>query len=125
MAVNGLSVLGVPSSAGAPHAGQDGAPRALRAAGFVQRLSSRVADLRDEGDLPTEVFKVDPAHPTRRNLPAVVRVARATADATERILGSGRAVLALGGDCTITLGVVAGAQRIHRDVWPGVLRRRC
>ena len=116
MAVNGLSVLGVPSSAGAHHAGQDGAPRALRTGGLLQQLRSRVADLRDEGDLPTEVFKVDPAHPTHRNLPAVVGVARAAADATERILRSGRTVLVLGGDCTITLGVVAGAQRVHRDV---------
>jgi len=116
VAVNGLSVLGVPSSAGAHHAGQDGAPGALRAGGLVQRLSGRVADIRDEGDLPVEVFQVDRAHPTHRSLPVVVRVARAAAEATERILRSGRVVLALGGDCTITLGVVAGAQRVHRDV---------
>src|SRR5918999_4439591 len=56
---------------------------------------------------------------TARNLAAVVRVARAVADAVAGALAEGALPLVLGGDCTITLGVVAGAQR--RDPTVGLL----
>jgi arginase len=115
MDVSGLTVLGVPSSAGAHHAGQDGAPSALRAGGFVERLRAGGADVEDGGDLAGEVFVVDHENPTQRNLQAVVRVARTVADATTRVLRSGRIPLLIGGDCTITLGVVAGVQRIYPE----------
>jgi arginase len=111
-----FTVVGVPSSAGAHHAGQEAAPAALRAAGLVERLSASGADVVDEGDVAGEVFAVDHENLAQRNLAAVVRVARATADATERVLLNGRVALMLGGDCTITLGVVAGAQRVHPNV---------
>ncbi len=110
-----LTVLGVPTSAGAHHAGQDRAPAALRAAGLVDRIRAGGVDIQDEGDLPGEVFSVDHANPTHRNLPAVVRVARTVADATERVLRSSRVPLVVGGDCTISVGVVAGAQRVHPE----------
>ncbi len=110
---SGLTVLGVPTSAGAHHAGQDGVPGALRATGLVERLRAGGVDVEDGGDLAGEVFTVDNANPTHQSLPAVVRVARIVADATAAVLRSGRVPLLLGGDCTITLGVVAGAQRVH------------
>jgi arginase len=47
---------------------------------------------------------------------AVVRVAQGVADAVERQARVGRMPIVLGGDCTITLGVVAGLQRVHDDV---------
>jgi arginase len=115
MAVSGLTVLGVPTSAGAHHAGQDAAPAALRAGGFVERLRASGTDVEDGGDLAGEVFAVDNANSSSRNLPAVVRVARGVADATARVLRSGRTPLLMGGDCTITLGVVAGVQRVYPD----------
>ena len=111
----GLTVLGVPSSAGAHHAGQDGAPSALRAAGFVDQLRAGGADVDDAGDIAGEVFAVDNANPRHRGLPAVVRVARSVADETARVLLGGRIPLLLGGDCTITLGAVAGVQRVHPE----------
>lgn len=115
MAVPRLSVLGVPTSAGAHHAGQDRAPSAVRAGGLVELLVARGLDVDDEGDLAGEVFAVDVAGSRHRNLAAVVRVARIVADATERVVRSGRLPLLLGGDCTITLGVVAGVQRVHPE----------
>lgn len=111
-----FTILGVPSSAGAHYAGQENAPGELRAAGLVNALSARGAEVLDVGDLPVEHFVVDHSHPRHRNLGAVVGVARAAANAVEAIVTSGRVALVLGGDCTITLGVVAGAQRIHPDV---------
>jgi arginase len=113
------AVLGVPTSAGTHHAGQDRAPAALRAHGFVNRLRELGVDVCDEGDVAGEVFHADPGNPTARNLPAVVRVARRVADAVAGCVADGQVPILLGGDCTITLGAVAGVQRVHADA--GVL----
>jgi arginase len=103
--------IGVASSAGTHHAGQDQAPAALRAAGFLDRLRAEGVMVEDRGDLLHEVFVADEMASTARNLAAVVSVARAVADAVAGTLADGALPLILGGDCTITLGVVAGAQR--------------
>jgi arginase len=106
-----LAIIGVPSSAGAHHAGQDLAPAALRAHGFAERLAAAGAQVEDTGDVAGEVFAVDHDDPACRNLGAVLRVARAVADAVARVRRAGSVAVVLGGDCTITLGVVAGVQR--------------
>jgi arginase len=107
----GLGIIGVPTSAGSHHAGQDRAPAALREAGFVSRLGAAGLDVADLGDVPGVVFTPDAADATARNLPAVVQVAGAVADAVAAALAGGRLPVVLGGDCTITLGVLAGVQR--------------
>jgi arginase len=110
------TMIGVPTAAGAHHAGQDRAPGALRQAGLVDRLLAAGVSLADDGDLPGASFAVDREHPDARNVPAVVRVAREVADAVTGIVRGGGKPLVVGGDCTITLGVVAGVRR----VFPGV-----
>lgn len=110
------TIIGVPTSAGAHHAGQDRAPGALRAAGLAERLRAVGAEVRDAGDLPGALFQVDHEHPRARNLSSVVAVARAVADAVSGEVLAGQRPLVIGGDCTITLGVVAGFRRVH----PGV-----
>ncbi len=109
-------LIGVPTSAGAHHAGQDRAPAALRAAGLIERLQAAGVRVTDAGDLPGSVFAVDHEHPTARNLAAVVTVARTVADAVAREVAAGRRPLVVGGDCTITLGAVAGFRRVHPNV---------
>ncbi len=113
-------IIGVPSSAGAHHAGQDRAPDALRAAGLLDRLRAAGDSARDAGNLPGAAFAVDRDHPGRRNLPAVARVAAEVADAVAAAVSDEAHPLQLplivGGDCTITLGVVAGFRRRHPDV---------
>lgn len=104
-------LIGVASSAGTHHAGQEHAPAALRAAGLVERLRVAGLTIEDRGDLLHELFTVDELHSTARNLTVVVRVARAVADAVAGVLAEGALPLVLGGDCTLTIGVVAGAQR--------------
>lgn len=106
-----VALIGVASSAGTHHAGQDQAPAALRAGGFVEQLRAGGVTVEDRGDLVHEVFVADEMGSTTRNLAAVVRVARAVADAVSEALAHHALPLILGGDCTITLGVVAGAQR--------------
>src|SRR6516162_989237 len=109
-------VIGVPSSAGAHHAGQDRAPDALRAAGLLDRLAAAGESVQDTGNLPEAPFAVDHDHPGGRNLPAVTRVAREVADAAAAAAGTGRLLLVVGGDCTITLGVISGFRRRYPDV---------
>ncbi|TWF79779.1 arginase [Pseudonocardia hierapolitana] len=106
-----MAVIGVASSAGTHHAGQDRAPAALRAGGLIERLRAAGVTVEDRGDLVHEVFVADDMGSNARNLAAVVRVARAVADAVGDALAGGALPLILGGDCTISLGVVAGAQR--------------
>jgi len=108
-------MIGVPSSAGAHHAGQERAPDALRAAGLAERLGAAGESVQDLGNLPGAAFAVDRDHPGSRNLPAVVRVAREVADAVADA-GTERLLLVVGGDCTITLGVISGLRRRHPDV---------
>ncbi|QIG42880.1 arginase family protein [Nocardioides anomalus] len=101
-----FAVLGVPTSAGAHHAGQDLAPAAFRAAGLVERLGAE-----DLGDVEGSVWVPDASDATARNLSAVAAVAGRVADAVERAARDDRVLVVLGGDCTLTLGVVAGLRR--------------
>jgi arginase len=109
-------IVGVPTSAGAHHAGQERAPAALRKAGLVKALRAAGESVTDAGDLPGALFAVDHQAAGARNLGAVARVAGQVADAVAARLETGRLPLVIGGDCTITLGVIAGFRRHHPDV---------
>jgi len=109
-----LALIGVPSSAGGRRTGQDVGPSALRAAGLMERLRSSGLDIRDLGDLPPARFRPDPEHPKQQNLPLVLNVAGQVAELVDQGVAGGRVLLVLGGDCTISLGVIAGLLR-HRS----------
>jgi arginase len=66
----------------------------------------------DSGDLPGSAFAVDHEHPRARNLAAVVKVAGQVADAVASAVQAGQRPLVLGGDCTVTIGVIAGFRRV-------------
>ena len=106
-----VTVIGTATSAGSHHAGQERAPAALRAAGFVTRLARAGLDVTDLGDVVTATFTPDTVTATARQLAEVVLVARAVADAVDGALAAGRLPVVLGGDCTISLGVLAGVLR--------------
>jgi arginase len=108
-------MIGVPTSAGAHHAGQELAPDALRAAGLPGRLRAAGVRLTDAGNLPGSVFRPDRGATGGRNLAAVAGVAREVSDAVAGVASDGRLPLVLGGDCTITVGAVAGLRRCHDD----------
>ncbi len=108
-----LAVIGVPSSAGAHGAGQEQAPSALRAAGLVDRLRSAGIEVHDDGDLSVERYRERPPEAGARSAKQVELVATNVADSVDAALGQKRIPLVLGGDCTITLGVLAGCARHH------------
>jgi arginase len=108
-------VLGAATSAGTHHAGQEQAPDALRASGFVEAIAAGGLRVTDIGNVAHEVFQVDTSSRAARNLSATARAARAVADAVERHAAPDAVLVVLGGDCTITLGVLAGMQRLEPD----------
>lgn len=109
MVINGrLSLIGVPSSAGAFAPGQETAPAALRAAGLADRLRGAGLEVVDEGDPEPWRWRPDPARPGAQNLETVAAVARQTARRVHAARDAGRFPLVLGGDCTIEIGTVLG-----------------
>jgi arginase len=111
-----LGLIGVPSSAGAHGPGQEKAPSTLRKAGFVGALRAAGVELEDLGDLPVVRFQPDPANRKRQNASRVVKVARQVADAVAGAVDRDLVPLVLGGDCTITVGVIAGLLRRQPDL---------
>jgi arginase len=107
--------VGAPSSAGAHHAGQELAPAALREAGLLTRLREAGVGIIDGGDLPVTAFQT--GVPPYRNLAAVVSAAAAVRDRVAQVLADGGTPLVTGGDCTLTLGVVAAFGRDVRLVY--------
>ena len=109
----GMELIGVPSAAGTHGPGQEDAPAWLRDAGLLTGLAARGVAVRDHGDLPRVPFRPDPDHPREQNLGLVTDVAREVAGRVAA-LGDGAGIpLILGGDCTITLGVLAGFLEHH------------
>jgi arginase len=104
-----ISVLGVPTSAGSHNPGQEKAPAAWRDAGLIGALRAAGLDVEDRGDLPAEPFR--PVEPVDglRDADRVAGIAASVAAAVAEIRAAGRVPLVLGGDCTITLGVLAGS----------------
>ena len=120
-----LTILGVPSSIGARNIGTEKAPAALRKAGLARRLEATGHDVADGGDQETCSYAPDedPAHRKMKNLAGVLSVVKSLAARVESVLRDGRVPLVVGGDCTIALGTMAAAVRVHREMGLAYLDR--
>ncbi len=110
------AVIGAPTSLGAFAPGQEQAPRALREAGLVERLS---AD--DLGDIPLRRWRPDPEHRSAQHPAEVAEAVREVAERVEAAVAAGLTPIVLGGDCTVGIGTVAGARPaglIYFDMHP-------
>jgi arginase len=114
-----LGMLGVPSSAAAHGPGQERAPAALRAAGLPRRLAEAGVAVADYGDLPVVRWRPDRGQRRPHNLDAVLGVLRETAARVGTILADGRLPLVLGGECTVTIAVLAAC--LDHGVDPALL----
>ena len=106
-----IGIIGVPSSAGARQTGQEQATRAYREASLIEHLRLAGHSVTDFGDLPEVPFRSDQQHPKAQNLQLVVEVAKRVADQVDAVVRDHDLPIVLGGDCTITLGVLAGLIR--------------
>lgn len=109
--LNRWCLVGAPSSAGAHTPGVEQAPAALREAGLLDALRRRGAEVDDHGDVPGFRWRPDVTRPRAQNAAAVARVAAAVAEAVGVAVDHGGTPLVMGGDCTVTIGLVAGYAR--------------
>ncbi|GAB7038688.1 MULTISPECIES: arginase family protein [Catenuloplanes] len=101
-------IVGVPSSAGAHTPGLEKGPAAIRRAGLAAVLAGGAED---HGDVAAFRWRPDRERPNAKNVGAVARVAAETADAVAGVLARAQRPVVIGGDCSITVGVVAGFVR--------------
>jgi len=106
--VKKLTLINVPSSAGARRVGQDRAPDSFREAGIIEHLRSGGFELTDVVDLEHIVFRADPDNSHQQNLSLVRDTCKKVAEKVSGAVKSRAKVIILGGDCTVTLGVLAG-----------------
>ena len=111
--MNKIAVIGVPSSAGARRIGQERAPQSFRQAALIERLRASGLHVDDLGDLNPVAFRPDKDSPKEQNTVLVLDVAARVAQQVSNALQQNAKPIVLGGDCTITLGVLAGMIR-HR-----------
>jgi arginase len=103
-----VALIGAASSAGARQIGQEQTPALFRQANVVAQLRDQGIQVLDLGDLPAVAFQPDRGNPKQQNLPLVAAVARQLAERVERAVEASALPVVIGGDCTVTLGVLAG-----------------
>src|SRR6266540_5464751 len=107
-----LALIGAASSAGARQVGQEQTPALLRRADLIGALRAQGLEVEDLGDVGHVAFRPDRANRRQQNLPLVVAVARQVAERVALALDAGAFPLVIGGDCTVTLGVLAALRRV-------------
>jgi len=112
-----VHVVGAATSAGAHGSGQEAAPNAFRQHGLLEQLADSGTEVVDHGDVVRFRMRPDPEHPRLGSADRVVHAARTVALHVQHLLEGGphERVLVLGGDCTIQLGVIAGAKAAVGD----------
>ena len=111
-----IALIGVPSSAGARMAGQEQAPKRLRDAGLVQSLVSCGFDVIDMGDLAEVSYSPDKRNPKKQNLQNILDVLSEVVDSVDMAIKNQAWPLVIGGDCSVTIGVLAALIKHYPDL---------
>ncbi|WP_287230905.1 arginase family protein [Mesorhizobium sp.] len=109
MAARLLNIFGAATSAGAYSPGQEQAPAVFRRHGLAEALASRGRTIRDHSDVASFRWRPDSSRPQAMNLEAVRGACDLVASHVATAISAQEDVLVLGGDCTVELGTVAGA----------------
>jgi arginase len=110
-----IGLIGAPSSAAGHWPGMDKAPAFLRQAGFPERLRERGGTVVDHGDLPQLRWRADPDHPRAQNLALVSDYLKEVARRVDAALADDELPVIVGGECTVTIGAVAGFLKHYDD----------
>jgi arginase len=113
---NKIALIGAPSSAAGFAPGIEKAPAALRAAGIVEKLQAIGYEVTDLGDCAPRLFADDDEHKRARNVPAIVAALNDLKPRAEIGAKTGGLLLVLGGDCTQTVAILAGARRYYKQI---------
>jgi len=111
-----FGLIGAPSSAAGHWPGMEKAPTFLRLAGLPERLREAGATVVDHGDLPVIRWRADLENPGAQNLDLVVAYLVEIADRIDKAVEAGETPILIGGECTITIGAVAGLLRNVDDL---------
>lgn len=113
-----LTLIGVPTDAGASRRGACLGPAALRIAGLTERLVDLGYLVEDRGDIDTGAripMGAAPSGPAASRLSGVGALGAAVSCAAYEILQGGAAPLFLGGDHSLSMGSVSGVARFCRE----------
>jgi arginase len=111
-----LTIIGVPTSAGAYSPGQEKAPDALRRSGLIKLLEANNVKVTDKNNIPGFRWKADKENPRAMNMDHVAEVAIALSQKVYESLRADEKILVLGGDCSIELGSVAGSLQKSENI---------
>lgn len=114
--MTGWTIVSAPSSAGAHHAGPERAPAAILAAGLVRSLRERGVDVVEGPVTDESPFGPADREPAGRDAARVAQVARSVGRAVTEVVRTGRRALVIGGDCTVSVGAIAGLRQFEPDV---------
>lgn len=104
-----IGLIGVPSSAAAHWPGQEKAPQALRSAGLVELLRQAGHDVVDYGDRPVARWRPHPQERRPHDLSRILDVLRDAREQVGAVFAAGRTPLVIGGECSVSIAVVAAA----------------
>lgn len=104
------TLLGIPLDLGAENLGVDVGPDAFRYQKIVDKLKRAGLEVTDAGNVEcADRGTLEMGDPKLKYMGEIVRVSEETAKLSEEVIGRQERVIALGGDHSICLGVVAGA----------------
>lgn len=116
MALNQISIVGVPMDLGAGRRGVDMGPSAIRVANLGARLRELGYEVEDLGNVDVaQAESIGLDADNARYLPEIVAACTRLSNVVFRILENGRLPLVLGGDHSIAMGSVSGASRFHHE----------
>lgn len=107
-----VSILGVPTAIGGSDAGVALAPQAVREAGLVRALQALDYEVADLGDLPVDNSGAD----SKEKFGLVADLCRAIAGRVGAICRSDSMPLVIGGDHSLTIGVLAGLRPVRDPI---------
>jgi arginase len=110
-----FGLIGAPSSAAGHWPGMEKAPAFLRLVGLPERLRENGAEVVDHGDLPQVRWRADLDNPRAQNLALVRDYLEEIAQRVDAAITDGQLPIVVGGECTVTVGAVAGFLRHHDD----------
>jgi arginase len=110
-----VSLIGVPTDAGASARGASMGPEALRVAGLRERLEAHGLTVHDTGNLAGPANPWQPPVDGYRHLAEVAEWNRLTHDAVHAELAAGRLPIMLGGDHCLGIGSISAVARHCRE----------
>lgn len=107
---NNVAIIGVPLDLGAKNLGVDVGPDAFRYQKLNEKLANTGFKVDDLGNVEvTHRDELEPGDNHARYLSEIARVSEEVAAITEKAIADRQKVVALGGDHSLNLGVMAGA----------------